>query len=106
MKKALSRLNIKDHRRNNNVCFETLINSKITDSLLNRTAVSFLITHQSYLLPPPKKGLKRPPPTPFGNCLLLDPPPPPPGSEFLLPSVGGGGGKGMDICCNARKMSM
>ena len=64
--------------------FWKTVNSKITDSLLNRAAVSILITHQSFSkhlekdlkkLPPPPRKLR-----PFGSPFLLD---------ISVPSVGG-----------------
>jgi len=46
--------------KNNNICFETPINSKITDSLLiNLTRA-------------PGKKTREATPNPIGNCLLLD----------------------------------
>ena len=45
-----------------------MVNSKITESLLNREAVSFwyTITHQSHLKPPEKRPQEAtPPPTPL-----------------------------------------
>ena len=46
--------------KNNNICFETPINSKITDSLLIN------ITRA------PGKKTREVTPNPIGNCLLLD----------------------------------
>ena len=68
----------------NTHCLETPVEYNITDSMLNKEAVFFLVTYQSYSEP-----LEN---TPIANCLLLDTPPPP-----LLgrgPPRWGGGGHG------------
>ena len=70
-------------------CFETPIDSKITDSLFNRTAVTTNLTRSLRR----KKNLDRLPATLPGNCLILDPPP------FWI-SVTLRGGGGMDIFWN------
>ena len=72
--------------KNNNICFETPINSKITDSLLiNLTRA-------------PRKKTREATLHPLGNCLLLDTTP----LRFPLPSVGR-----MDIFWNyTKKMIM
>ena len=67
--------------------FETPVNSKITDSLLNReAAVVFLIT---ILLLPPRKNLGKqpPPPTPMEFAFWTPPPPPSP-LNFHCPKWG------------------
>ena len=67
--------------------FETPVNSKITDSLLNReAAVVFLIT---ILLLPPRKNLGKQPPPPTPTEFAFWTPPPSP-LNFHCPKWGGG----------------
>ena len=65
----------------NTHCLETPVEYNITDSMLNKEAVFFLVTYQSYSEP-----LEN---TPIANCLLLDTPPPLSSEGALRGGAGG-----------------